>query len=48
MFLILSQAKMQHIVKINDELILHDVFGSITFKGEEIFIAGTDISLKSL
>lgn len=27
-------------LKINDELILHDVFGTIGFKGEGIFIAG--------
>jgi ferredoxin-NADP reductase len=27
-------------LKINDELILHDVFGAIAFKGEGIFIAG--------
>ncbi|MDF1549637.1 MAG: FAD-binding oxidoreductase [Bacteroidales bacterium] len=27
-------------LKINDELILHDVFGAIAYKGEGIFIAG--------
>lgn len=27
-------------LKINDELILHDVFGAIVYKGEGIFIAG--------
>jgi ferredoxin-NADP reductase len=27
-------------LKVNDELILHDVFGAIAFKGEGIFIAG--------
>ncbi|MEO7264478.1 MAG: flavodoxin reductase [Ferruginibacter sp.] len=27
-------------LKVNDELILHDVFGAITFKGEGVFIAG--------
>lgn len=27
-------------LKMNDELILHDVFGAITYKGEGIFIAG--------
>jgi len=27
-------------LKINDELILHDVFGTIAYKGEGIFIAG--------
>ncbi len=27
-------------LKINDELILHDVFGAIVFKGEGVFIAG--------
>jgi len=27
-------------LKINDELILHDVFGAITYKGEGVFIAG--------
>ena len=28
------------LIKINDELILHDVFGDIGYKGEGIFIAG--------
>lgn len=27
-------------LKINDELILHDVFGAISYKGEGVFIAG--------
>ena len=27
-------------LKINDELILHDVFGAINYKGEGVFIAG--------
>src|ERR1017187_2727193 len=27
-------------LKINDELILHDVFGAIAYKGEGVFIAG--------
>ena len=27
-------------LKINEELILHDVFGTITYKGEGVFIAG--------
>lgn len=27
-------------LKINEELILHDVFGAITYKGEGVFIAG--------
>lgn len=27
-------------MKVNDELILHDVFGAIAFKGEGVFIAG--------
>ena len=27
-------------LKMNDELILHDVFGTITYKGEGVFIAG--------
>ncbi len=27
-------------LKMNDELILHDIFGTIAYKGEEVFIAG--------